>query len=199
MFNRAATASVLSLTCLLAAVACTEETPDDHGSVAVRILPAAGMTEYFGQTSLVTIQVRYNSCLSEFYETNPSYQTDGVEGSLVFETWKDRLCNPEEFTNLADCTVAGYQQFLDGDLPQIRVTYEITDGTSIPNAQFRVGPFPLEDLAGCAPTVEVPAAGVAGLDVEQKVIWRGTSVDSENTASPNQGADIEVTVDQSTI
>jgi hypothetical protein len=195
MFSRAAIVSALSLTCLFAAVACTEDVADDHGSVAIRVLPAAGNTAYFPQTTQVTIQVRYNTCLSEFYQTNPSYQIDGVEGSEVFGSWQERLCNSGEFSNIADCTVEGYQQFLDDALPQMRVTYGINDGASIPNAQFRVGPVPLEDLAGCAPTIEVPAAGVSGLDAAGTVIWRGTSVDSENTARPNQGADVEVTVD----
>jgi hypothetical protein len=195
MSLRAAFATAFSSLCLLAAVACTEEAADDHGSVAVRVLPAAGNTAYFPATTQVTIQVRYNTCLSEFYDTNPSYQIDGVEGSEVFSAWQDKLCDGGEFSNLADCTVETYDQFLDDALPQMRVTYGINDGATIPNAQLRVGPIPLEDLAGCPPTIEIPAAGVSGLDVAGNVIWRGTSVDSENTARPNQGADVEVTVD----
>jgi hypothetical protein len=49
------------------------------------------------------VVVEYDTCFTEFYDANPNYKADGVDGAPIFGTladggegWRDRLCTPTD-------------------------------------------------------------------------------------------------------
>ncbi len=187
----------------LAAAGCEEPPPEDltHDFVKVQMLrsQAAADTPYTG-TSQITITMSYDSCFVGFYQANPSFEPDGIEGGEIFgsmelggEGWRDRLCDPTD-AGQAACTVVSFNQELDA-ATQLTVTYAVED--VVENRFLKFGPLPLVDKIseftcdGGSPRVQVDAQRISGVNAGGTKIWSGEAVDTD-VAAPGQGKAIQL-------
>jgi hypothetical protein len=176
--------------CLLLAAplaGCTDPVEElDHGVVWMKLQRGESEAEnpYVG-TAKIEVTLLYLECIIGFYEGNPDYQQEGVEGALVFGTqedggegWKDRLCevsNPAR----ADCTVDSFRQELVA-ARQLTVTYSVEGDPE--DRELPFGPLPLPELAACEgggqPIVRVGSNGaVRGLSGSGDTIWNTEAFD----------------------
>lgn len=183
-------------------VAGCDEEPErlEHGFINVEFKRGQSETEspYTG-TSTVEITLLYRECLIAFYEANPDYRIQGVDGEPVFgprdlggEGWQDRLCDTER-GGQADCTVTEIVQELDV-ARQLSVRYELNG--ELEDRVLPFGPIPTDELAGCAaggqPIVRVGSNGaVRGLDANGNVVWV-TEAFEPSEAATGQGAPITI-------
>jgi hypothetical protein len=179
---------------------CTEEEPENFGTVRIEVVPLGGNLDILAGTTEVVATVHYESCLQEFYLTrNTTYTQDGPDGAAVFMDWKDRLCT--EFDDTPPCEVTLIEQNLS-DINQIyslAVTYKITDNdpAQIAYREFNVGPIPLEEFASCdgnGALVELRQSGLIGKNAQGDQIWRISTLPGQNSARANQGAALSVEV-----
>lgn len=133
----------------------------------------------------------YSECLTSYYQTNPQFRVEGLNGSQVFggyddggEGWRDRLC--EETGGFVSCEVTGFMQLLDIQ-PQLRVTYQV-DG-DVEYRRLHFGPLPTEAAAGCVPRIE--GVSGSGFDANGNEIWSGVLVGIGETG---QGGDLVLEV-----
>jgi len=177
---------------------CTEEEPEDFGSIRIEIAPLGGAVEMFNGTTEVVATVHYETCLQDFYlVNNPTFQIDGPDGAAVFEDWQERLCG-SEFDKVPDCEVTDIQQnLLDvNQVYNLQITYKINDPSTLAYRELRVGPLPVEGYAVCGdnqrPRVELQQSGLLGYDSDGLQLWRISSLPGSNVAVANQGAPLRV-------
>ena len=182
-------------------VGCADDPePDNHGSIRVELSSSAGGSEMFAGTKRIALTVDYGvDCLEPFYEDQqPSWGQDGIDGAPVFEEWKSRLCDSDEFPTVPECEVILIEQYATsaGRL-KLRIDYEITKADNMNLKDLRVGPLPVDSLAGCSPVVEITALAIQGYDnkeVQQGTrLWTGVS-QSHSRVSTNEGMPVSVTV-----
>jgi hypothetical protein len=188
-------AALLGLTTL---GSCTEEEPENFGTIRIELSPTNGNDAIFDGTVEVTATVQYNTCLQDFYlKRQPTHQKDGTEGAAVFADFEDRLCN--DFTDIPDCEITEIKQTLldDSKAYNLAVTYKINDSSTLPYRELHVGPLPLETFAGCetgGPSVELQQTGLFGKDANGTQLWRIGSLPPVNNAEANQGAPLRVDI-----
>ena len=186
----------------LCAAGCAEE-PEDltHGYIKVQFArsEAASDSPYVG-TALVTITMTYDSCFTNFYDANPNWTQEGIDGAPVFGTlddggegWKTRLCSDPESSQAA-CEVVEIGQVLDV-ADQLTVTYSVSDNPE--NRFVKFGPLPLDDkipefeCEGGSPRMQINPQQMRGEDAGGSVIWEGEALD-EDMAAPGQGKAVVV-------
>ncbi len=194
---RTALAFATALIGLTTLTSCTEEEPENFGTVRIEVAPLAGAVEMFNGTTQIVATVHYETCLQEFYlDRNPTFQIDGPDGAPVFEEWVERLCT--EFGDVPECEVESIEQNLleVNQVYTLSVTYKITDPSTIPYREVHVGPLPLEGFAGCgdnsSPRVELQVSGLIGKDSNGTQLWGISTLPGSNVAVPNQGAPLRV-------
>ena len=177
---------------------CTEEEPENFGSIRIEVSPLNGDLAMYTGTVEVTATVQYEQCLQDFYlSNNPTYQIDGPDGAAIFEDWQERLCS-SEFEKIPDCEVTNItQNLLDvNQVYNLAITYKVTDPSTIAYREFRLGPIPTEAFAACgdsqSPTVELLQSGLIGKDVNGTQLWRISSLPGSNVAVANQGAPLRI-------
>ena len=192
--------AVLAVAALCAG--CEEPPPDlTHGYIKVQFArsEAAADSPYVG-TAEVTITATYDSCFSGFYDTNPNWKADGVDGALVFGTredggegWRDRLCADPE-SQQARCSVIDIEQQLDV-AKLLTVTYEVPENPE--NRFLKFGPLPLIDqipefeCEGGSPRMQISPQQISGQNAAGETIWEGEALD-EDMAAPGQGKAVVV-------
>lgn len=186
----------------LCATGCQQE-PEDltHGYIKVQFArsEAAAESPYIG-TAQVQITMTYDACFTNFYDANPNWTQEGVEGGPVFGTledggegWRDRLCDPLDAGQLR-CEVVDIRQVLDV-ADQLTVTYAVSDDPE--NRFVKFGPLPLVeeipefDCAGGSPRMQIDPRSMRGLNGGGQVIWQGEALD-DDMARPGQGKSIVV-------
>lgn len=197
--RRPKAAAALCLLLVAPLAGCPGEDPVDldHGVVWLQLLRGESEAEnpYVG-TAKLEITLLYLECLIDFYETNPDYQQDGVEGALVFGTsedggegWRDRLCEVSN-PNRANCTVDSFRQELVA-ARQLTVTYTIEG--DLENKEVPFGPVPKAELAACEaggqPIVRVGSNGaVRGLTGSGETLWNTEAFNPAEAATDQGGA-----------
>lgn len=193
--------ALLSLVALCA-TGCAEE-PEDltHGFVKVKFARGGAEADspYIGTTE-ITMTMTYDSCFTNFYDTNPNWTQEGIDGALVFGTlddgdegWKDRLCSPRDADGV-ECEVIEIDQELDV-ADQLTVTYSATG--EVENRTLKFGPLPLVDKIpefqcdGGSPRVQIDPQQIRGRNAAGNVIWEGEALDAD-MASPTFGGEITV-------
>lgn len=174
----------------------------EHGTVRITLTPAQNVE---GNPFVGTAQIRavmdYDTCLQNFYESNPEYQQDGAIGETVFGTyddggegWAERLCDdtpPQQ----VPCESVTIEQQLD-NAKELRVIYNVST-TDLETKYVLFGPIPLAGLAMCEagvqPRVSLSGNAVAGLDAQGGELWQTVTFDTPQ-AVPNQGADLVVSI-----
>jgi hypothetical protein len=187
---------------LMPLASCTEEEPENFGTIRIEVAPLGGELSILAGTVEVAATVNYETCLQDFYLlNNTTYTQDGVDGAPVFEDWKNRLCT--EFTDVPDCEVTEIKQNLleANDVYSLTITYRINDNdpANLAYREFRVGPVPVEAFAGCgdglSPLVELRQTGLIGKDANGNQIWRIATLPAQNSARAGQGAPLRVEVE----
>ena len=188
----------------LAVAGCEEDPapPDTHGFVKIGLLrgTAETMSPYTG-TSKIRVTMTYDSCFAGFYESNPNWTQNGVDGAPVFGTvddggegWRDRLCSPLD-TSQAECSIDSFDQNLTM-AQQLTIIYSV--GQDLENRFLKFGPLPLIseipefECEGGAPRVTIQAQQVTGENNSGATIWSGQSLESEGAATPGQGKQIGI-------
>jgi hypothetical protein len=173
-----------------------DEQTDGHGTVAIQVFPIAGDASLFEGTTEVVATVHYQSCLQDFYLGSPEYFKSGPEGAPIFEAWLYKLC--ADFENTPECLVDEISQafILESDVYTLMVTYSIGAAASLSGSEFRLGPLPTSELAGCEAGVEVQQAGLIGRDTNGTMIWRISTLPANNTAVTDQDTPLVVEVVQ---
>lgn len=175
---------------------CKADEPEDFGTIRIEISPLAGDTDMFAGTVEVVATVHYETCLQRLYmERMPTFQQDGPDGAAVFDEWIDRLC---AFDDAPKCEVKSIVQTLipDNDVYTLKVTYKITDPSSLAYRKLHVGPLPVEDFADCGdnqrPRVELQQSGLLGFNSQGEQLWRISTLPASNVAIANQGAPLRI-------
>jgi hypothetical protein len=171
--------------------------PLQHGTIKLDPRPLEGQgSGVFNGTTEVLMIMRYEQCLADFYQREPSWRADGIDGSPIFgsrdeggEGWLDRLCEDLD-RDQAACEVVYIDQQLDLD-PQLHVRVKI-DNPNLEPSFLKFGPVPLEGLAGCRPMMRVSINPVQGFSGSTR-IW-DTKTFTDNVAEPNQGGRVRVRV-----
>lgn len=172
--------------------------PDTHGVVQVAFRRGGAAADSpFGGTVAIELTAEYDTCFKAFYDTNPNYVVDGVDGAPVFggedlegEGWQDRLCDDSD-PSLVQCTVVSYQQVLEtGIPPTLTVRYSVMG--NVEDRELNFGPLPTADLADCEGGVSprVRLTGARGLGAGDTPIWRMENGGEE--ATPGQGVAMRV-------
>lgn len=190
----------------LALPGCPSEDEDlTHGYIKMELRRGQNQAEspYPGTVEIVAT-VQYDKCIADFYDANPNYQQDGVDGELVFgseelggEGWIDRLCDGAE-NDQVDCTVLEIRQQLNVQPKHLVVRYKI-NGPNLETRFLKVGPFPTTETAQCdaggLAIVRVPGNAAVGYDANGNQIWvPGTVTPSQ--AETNQGQRIEINAER---
>ena len=171
----------------------------EHGVIKIQLERSESCgSSPFAATKYIVAHLSYDTCLQQFYDANPNYQPDGIDGEPVFggkdlggEGWKDRLCdNPKP--DQIKCKIVAIDQLLT-NVKQLKVTYQITDTTDIELKHLLFGPIPDAELAGCeagaAPLMNSP--NVVGEDGTMAPTWN-TSSFNPTEAATNQGQAIVI-------
>jgi hypothetical protein len=180
-------------------------TPSDdltHGFVELQFARSESLPDWPFSTAEISVTMEYDPCFTEFYDANPNYEADGVDGAPIFGTladggegWRDRLCAPADPGQVA-CTVSEIEQQLDV-ASLLTVTYAVT--SDVENQQLKFGPLPLIDeipefvCESGSPRVLVSPQQIQGRDAVGNVIWEGEALD-EDMAAPGQGKAVVVKV-----
>jgi hypothetical protein len=188
----------------LCATGCPEEEPPlTHGFVKIQLARSDSEpdTPFVGTVGIL-MTMTYDSCFSNFYDANPNWTQEGIDGALVFGTledgdegWKDRLCDPLD-PGQAGCEIVEIDQELDV-AKQLTVRYTVSDNPE--NRFLKFGPLPLDERIpefqcdGGSPRVQINPRSIRGENQQGTVIWEGEALDSD-MAAPNQGAAITVKV-----
>ena len=197
-------AGLLGLTTL---GSCTEDEPENFGTIRIEISPLNGNLSVLSGTTEITVTVNYEQCLQDFYLLrNTTYTKDGVDGAAVFSEWQDRLCS-DEFSDIPSCEVVEIKQNLieANDVYSLVVTYKITDNdpANLAYRELRVGPIPLEAFAGCgegeSPLVELRQPGLVGKNANDEQIWRIATLPAQNSAEAGVGSPLRVEVQSLTM
>jgi hypothetical protein len=187
----------------LTLTSCTEEEPENFGTVRIEIAPLNGDLGILAGTTEITATVNYENCLQEFYlERNTTYTQDGVEGATIFSEWKDRLC--ADYSDIPACEVTEIKQNLieANAVYSLQVTYKITDNdpANLAYREIHVGPIPLEAFAGCGdgenPLVELRQTGLSGKDAQGLQLWRISTLPAQSSAQAGVGAPLRVEVQE---
>jgi hypothetical protein len=182
---------------------CPEEEPENFGTIRIEIAPLGGDLSILAGTTEITATVNYENCLQEFYlERNTTYTQDGVEGSVVFTEWLDRLCT--DYKDIPACEVDEIKQNLleANSVYSLSVTYKITDNepANLAYRELHVGPIPFEAFAACGdgegPLVELRQPGLVGKNAAGEQIWRISTLPAQNSAKAGQGAPLRVEVQE---
>jgi hypothetical protein len=193
-------AGLLGLTTL---TGCPEEEPENFGTIRIEIAPLNGELDILAGTTEITATVNYENCLQEFYlERSTTYTQDGVDGSVVFTEWLDRLCS--DYKDIPACEVGEIKQNLleANSVYSLSVTYKITDNdpANLAYRELHVGPIPVEAFAGCgdgeSPLVELRQPGLVGKNAAGDQIWRISTLPAQNSAKAGQGAPLRVEVQE---
>jgi hypothetical protein len=171
-----------------------------HGMIKIDPRPLEGQTgDVFNGTQEVLLAMRYEQCLADFYQQQPSWARDGIDGSSVFATreeggegWFERLCDDPE-RDQAECEVVSIEQHLEAD-PQLHVRLRIMD-SNLEQAFLPFGPVPLAELAECQPVMRVTSNPAQGFGAGNSRLW-ATQTWSDSVGAPNQGARIRVRVER---
>lgn len=178
---------------------CQEDVSvDTHDTVRAAFRRGAALADSpFGGTAVIELTLEYDACFKAFYDLNPNYVLDGVDGAPIFggeelggEGWQDRLCNQAD-PGLVQCTVASYQQVLEtGVAPSLTVRYAVTG--EVEDRELIVGPLPTTELADCegGVTPRVRLTGARGLGAGDTPIWR--KEDGGDQAGPGQELAMDV-------
>jgi hypothetical protein len=189
--------SGLALAAVLSLTGCPPGDDLQHGVIKIDPRPAANLTAtVFNGTTHVQLSMAYNECLRGFYEREPDWTQNGIDGHSVFadreadgEGWFDRLCdNPQ--TDQAGCEVERIEQHIDAGTLQVR--YRVTT-SNLDLLFLKFGPVPLEDLAGCRPVMRLTQNPIQGFNGSQQIWWY-SSVVGESDAEPNQGLAVKLRV-----
>lgn len=188
---------------LLGFSACTEEEPEDWGTIHLELQRENSAVDPFVGTSSILVQAVYGECITEFYTvSNTQYQIDGVEGAAIFEEWAGRICDSGEFPQVIDCEVAepvlgtGFSQNFTQVPFELQLEYTVLDSASLQGADIRVGPLPTERITdGCTPTVSVNATNaVFGRDSNGNSLWQVGTTQNASSVATNQGAPARINV-----
>ncbi|NVB40000.1 hypothetical protein G6O69_19300 [Pseudenhygromyxa sp. WMMC2535] len=185
-----------ALLALTASSSCKEPEPDKFGTVRIELSPLGGEGDtVFAGTTEVIATVNYEDCLQDFYLIDRTdYQKDGPEGAPVFDQFAETLCT--DYDEAPECEVDSIDQtLLEGtDVYNLKVTFTITDPSSLSYRELNIGPLPTEDLAGCSPIVELNVNGLIGRDANGTQIWGISTLPGSSRATTNQGAPLRVTL-----
>ncbi len=189
--------SFLLLAGAVALPACAPDVPPEHGYVKVQFRRSESEAESpFTGTQEVEVNLTYDACLSEFYEANPNYASDGLDGAEVFAKFSDDgskkgLCRQKGGTRTAaQCDTLNIEQDLDNN--RIRTRYRITE-QNMEDKVLSVGPIPCEELTGCEGIVSGGAGSGNGFGIGGAQAWVTTSF-PERDAICGQGLPIELKV-----
>jgi hypothetical protein len=171
------------------------ETMDGYGTIRLEISPVGGDASIFDGTTSIRVTVNYESCLQDFYLSNPEFLQDGPDGMPVFDAWLYKLC--ADFQGTPVCVVEEIKQsfILANDVYALTIAYQIGEPENLADSELRVGPLPTSELAGCPAQVEVRQAGMVGLDSNGIQIWRISTLPAMNTAETDQATPIRVEVE----
>ncbi len=195
MFGRRPLWSSLLLLALPGAASCDSETSgieEDHGYILLRLSPAADTPDdWAAGTATFSINVQYGACLADFYEENPTWKANEVDGMPVFEAWNGMLCTlPVE--GRADCTVESiFQEF--SNISALLVRYTPTNVEALNGAVVPIGPLPTQAMAGCEPRVRFEPGAAIGVEHIGERVWEAMSFSSE-TAVVGQDEIVEAEV-----
>lgn len=170
----------------------------DHGVVTLELgRDTQEVDDPFVGTARVEVTLLYLECLIDFYDANPSWQQDGVDGSVVFDAaLATGLCDPADPT-LIECSVAGFTQELDTG-KMLTVRYDVTG--PLEDRQLRFGPLPTQELAACPagglPIVRISSGAVRGFDAAGAMLWALESFQPPEGAT-DQGAVLRIRVARS--
>lgn len=191
-------AGLLGLTTL---TSCSEEEPENFGTIRIEIVPLSGNLDILAGTTEITATVNYQNCLQEFYlQRKTTYTKDGVDGAPLFAEWQDRLCS--DFEDIPACEVKEIRQNLDpaNNIYTLTITYTITDNDpgKLAYRELHVGPLPVEAFADCGeaerPLAELRQTGLVGKNASGQPIWRISTLPPESYAVANEGAALSVDV-----
>lgn len=201
--------TVMGALMLLTAAGCDNPKGIDykHGTIELAFKRGDGLADNpFGGTTVVEVNLNYETCLTDFYKANPNWEINGVDGEAVFGTkdlggegWQDELCE----RGTIDCSVIRFDQTIDTNAPSfLKVVYAITDGAAIENSTLHFGPLPKASLAACEagslPTVRVASngavRGLSGSPPEGKVLWQIQKF-NPGSAKTDQGASIDISAE----
>ncbi len=191
---------LIILGALLGFSACTEDEPEDWGTIHLELQRENAQEDPFVGTASIVVQAVYGDCLTDFYTvSNTQYTLEGVEGAAIFEEWSERICDSSEFPQVIDCEIAGLESFNQNfaqALPELQIEYTVLDSTSLQGADIRVGPLPTERLTdGCTPTVSVNAGNaVFGRDSNGSSLWEVGTTQNASSVATNQGAPARINV-----
>lgn len=188
---------------LLGFSACTEEEPEDWGTIHLELQRENATEDPFVGTASIVVQAVYGECLTEFYTvSNTQYEIGGLEGAAVFEEWAERICDRGEFPQVIDCQVAepligtGFSQNFTQAPFELQLELQVLDSTSLQGADIRVGPLPTDRITdGCTPTVSVNANNaVFGRDSNGNALWEVGTTQNASSVATNQGAPARINV-----
>lgn len=200
LVHRHSWGAFVNVVCATAFVFLSGCKPDDesltHGFVKLKLARSEAATdEPFVGTAKITANMVYEDCLRSFYSSNPNYEQDGLDGTLIFgsladggEGWSDRLCMDPE-SDQVHCEVESIDQNLDQQR-RLSVTYNVTD-PGLETRFLKFGPLPTEDLAGCLPVVGLDTSPVFGESANGDALWETESFNPD-TASTGQGGSIQI-------
>ncbi len=171
------------------------ESDPDHGYVKLqfrRVLSEDASP--YQNTTQADIQLVYDTCIREFYASNPNWLQDGVDGAGAFMEFADPdsksyLCRQNDPSRgEVDCDVAMIDQ--RADTGRLRVVYDINE----PDMEEKVlffGPIPCEKLTGCRPIVSLSGGSAVGRS-GQAQNWHYETVQNPNAVGCEPGAPIVV-------
>jgi hypothetical protein len=159
---------------------------DQHGVILLEFQRPEGVAEDpFVGTARVSVTMSYLECLVAFYDTNPAWWQDGVDGAVIFETAAGPagLCSKDPPS--APCTVLAINQNVDV-AQAINIEYTVSGG--LEGQTLRVGPVPTAALAACAPgtspALRIGGGGaIRGLDAGGAVLWEALSFAPDQAAT----------------
>ena len=130
---------------------CTEDEPEDFGTVRIEMSPLAGKTDMFNGTTEIIATVHYETCLQDFYlNRQPNFQKAGPTARAVFEDWATRLCT-DEFSDIPNCEVTKIEQVLVDDERRLHPGGHLQDQRRLDHRLPRGPRRPAadHDFAGC--------------------------------------------------
>ncbi len=150
---------------------------DMHGVVTLQFQAAEGApATILDGTARVSVTLGYASCVRDFYNANPSWARDGVDGMPVFDAAiATGLCGFGE-ANDAACSIMSLSQ-------NVTVAYalnlEYTVTGPLAGNVLRAGPLPTPALSLCEADENAVLIGSAeairGLDGAGNTLWQAES------------------------
>lgn len=171
-----------------------------HGVVKLEVAADDPGNPPFAGTTQIVATVVYTSCLQDFYLLDhPELQQGEPSGDAIFTEWAERLCDAA-LDKVVACTVTSIEQTLlpDVDVYSLRVTFAISDASTIEDQWLYIGPLPttetVADACATPPMVEVRANSLIGRDAGESQVWGIKTIPAASQATTDQAAPLRLTV-----